>query len=341
MLKVKSHNLPGNSMGFSLIELMVAMLVGLIILSGVMSLYITTRDTQRTSEDQLALLGDARFAIETIAYDLRHTGFWGETNEWKLIACHKDSELPCADPMPAAVGDCATNEYINFKQPLFGSNNTNPYGSTCVTQSYKTGTDLLGVRYADSNRVLNAALGSDIAFVRSNIAGGQVFVGPTVPTSQQVFKWDDNDFTHNHLLVSRYYYVSEYTNTPGDGLPSLRQVSLGAGPELTNEVILPGVEDFQVEFGIDTDCPSDGHANTYVNASNVPNWGNGTILSVRIWVLVRTLRQDRDNISSAQTFTIASSTPVTIPNDGYRRMLVSDVIKLRNMSRLDLQRTCT
>ena len=302
-------------------------------MSGVMSLYLTTRDTQRSSEDQLALLGDARFAIETIGFDLRHAGVWGELNEWKMIACHKDSELPCNDNMPAATADCSTSEYINFKAPLSGSDGVNPFASTCAAKSYKAGTDVLGVRYADSNRILTASLSSNVAYVRSNIVNGQVFFGSTLPASD-LYKWNNNATTHNHLLVSRAYYVSTYTNSPGDGLPSLHRVSLEAGPLMNDEMLLPGVEDFQLEFGIDTD--KDMQVNTYVKASNVPDWTNGTVQSVKIWVLVRSRRVDRDNISAAQTFNIAGAT-VTTPNDGYRRMLVSSVIKLRNMARVDLK----
>jgi type IV pilus assembly protein PilW len=335
MLNIKHKKLGAyHSAGFSLIELMVAMVIGLIIMAGVMSLYLTTRDTQRSSEDQLALLGDARFAIETIAYDLRHAGIWGETNEWKMIACHKDSELPCDTAMPAATADCVASEFINFKAPLSGSDGTNPFTSTCATKSYKTATDVLGIRYADSNRIVTADLAGSIAYVRSNVKNGQVFMGSTVP-SANLYKWDNDAVTHNHLLVSRAYYVSTYTDSIGDGLPSLHRVSLITGPAMDDEMLLPGVEDFQLEFGIDTD--SDMQVNAYVNANNVPDWTNGSVQAVKIWVLVRSQRVDRDNISSAQTFTIASDTPVTYPNDGYRRMLVSSVVKLRNMSRIDLQ----
>ena len=97
------------SSGFSLIELMLAMLIGLIIMGGVMQLYVTTRDTQRGSEDQLALLGDARFAIESIAYDLRHAGVWGRHNNSQLIACHSNpASLSCPGgaEMPLATADC-------------------------------------------------------------------------------------------------------------------------------------------------------------------------------------------------------------------------------------------
>ncbi len=73
--------------GFTLIELMLAMLIGIIIMGGVMQMFMTTRDTQRTSEEQTQLVADARFVLDTMAFDIRHAGIWGGTNESKLIIC--------------------------------------------------------------------------------------------------------------------------------------------------------------------------------------------------------------------------------------------------------------
>lgn len=306
-------------------------------MGGVMQLYISTRDTQRTSEDQLQLLSDARFAIETIAYDLRHAGIWGGTNETKLIACHKDTELPCTNAgmgytMSLAAGDCENNHYIDFMQPVVAFDNGNPYAATCAAQSYKADTDVLSLRYADSSWVADASLAAGVPFVRSNIGGGQLFIGPTIPDTD-LSKWDDAAFSKNHPLISRVYYVSDYTEVAGDGLPSLHRVDLGSGPEMYDRMLLPGVEDFQLEFGIDTN--KDFQVNSYVKASNVADWTNGSVVAVRIWVLMRSERKDRNDISSAQTFTMAGNT-FTTPNDGYRRFLMSDVVRLRNMMRLDL-----
>ena len=61
---------PARETGFSLVEMMLAMLIGMIIMGGILSIYSNTRDTQRSSSDQLQLVADARFAIDTIAYDL-------------------------------------------------------------------------------------------------------------------------------------------------------------------------------------------------------------------------------------------------------------------------------
>ena len=75
------------SRGFSLVELMVAMVVGLIIVSGAFSLHSGTRKTQAVNEMQMDMVADARFAIEMISYDLRHAGIYGGTNKDGLIEC--------------------------------------------------------------------------------------------------------------------------------------------------------------------------------------------------------------------------------------------------------------
>lgn len=329
------------SAGFSLIEMLVAMLIGLIIMSGVMQIYVSTRDTQRGSEDQLEMLGNARFAIEAISYDLRHANIWGRHNNGQLVQCQKStatSALPCpaGHEMPLATADCASEEYINVERPVFADDDNNLYSGTCAAESYLAGTDILTVRYADTNRLATADLSQDVAYLRTSLTGSMLFVADGsggLPAAPMVPGWSDNTLSSNHLLVSRAYYVSDYSDTPGDGLPSLRRSDLLAGPEMVSDVLLTGVEDFQLEFGVDIGTNGvkgdrDGQVDSYVKASSVCNWALD-VVAVRIWVLMRSEHTDRSDIGSAQTFTIAGNT-VNTPNDGYRRYLVSGVVKLRN-----------
>lgn len=345
--------------GFSLIELMLAMLIGLIILGGVMQIYSSTRDTQRSSEDQLAMLGDARFAIESIGYDLRHTGLWGRHNNHQIVACQKvgSPQLQCpeGDARTLATNDCADHEYIYLERPLYALNNTNPYNTTCAAQSYKAGTDILTVRYADTNEIGTNVLGTGVMYLRTSLSAGALFIGEgpnSLPGgAYNMFSgWQSEKSSTNHALVSRAYYVSDYTDKPGDGLPSLRRSDLVAGPAMKSEVLLSGVEDFQLEFGVDSGINGvaggmDGIVDAYVTADDIPKdtLPDGTILeqwhrvlSVRMWLLMRSERKDRDGIGSAQTFTIAGN-KVTTANDGYRRYLVSSVIKMRNTFQRDLK----
>lgn len=338
------HNKAGFSYdsGFTLIELMLAMLIGLIIMGGVMKLYITTRDTQRTSEDQMQLISDARFVMQTIAFDLRHAGIWGGTNETGVVLCGRPDPdvLPCpaGDELPVATNDCEGGDwYIDTIRPVFASNDSNTYAGTCASQGYQTGTDVLGLHYADTISIATSALAADVVYVRSNIQAGQFFVGTMFPDNPLLPKWEDipaNTGTRNYPLKSNVYYVSGYTDVVGDGVPSLHRVELSAGPIMKDSVLIPGVEDFQLEFGLDT--TGDFQVNTYVNADNVTNanWINGDVIAVKIWLLMRAQNADRDGVGGNQTFTLAGKPSVTY-TDNVRRFLMTGVVRLRNTSRVD------
>ncbi len=326
--------------GFSLVELMLAMLIGLIIIGGVMSLYVSTRDTQRASDEQLQMVTNARFAIDTIAYDIRHAGLWGGTSVQTNIACTQNTACTYGDDMPAATGDCAALDYVNFDRPIFGADDNNPYAGTCASNNYRANTDILQVRYADSAFVQTASLATDTAYVRSNFEGGKVFVYKGGIPQHDMYRWRSNPqndtVTRNYPLVSHVYYISQ--NTDGnDGIPSLRRASLVSGPQMDDEVIASGVEDLQVQYGIVNPQNNNGDKQTvvsYVNADKIANdsdWQK--IKAVRVYLLMRSLRLQRDNIVSNKTFNYAGKT--ADESDGYRRFLITSVIHLRNTNRLD------
>lgn len=317
------HNTRRLQRGFSLIEMMLAMLIGIILMGGILSVYTNTRDLQRSSEDQVNLVTDARFAMETIGYDLRHAGVFGGTNVPDLITCRR-GDASCPSALPAAAGDCFTQWYSDISQPIFGSNNVVPPGYTCIL-NHEPNTDVLVVRYADSNEVDTADLVAGTAYVRSNYLAGQLFVG----TTQPVIPDDDGTLTANRQLYSRAYYISNFTNTPGDGQPALRRVDLINGPQVQDQLILPGATNLQVQYGEDLDA--DGAIDEFVNADAVTDFSK--VYAVRLWVLIKTEREEQ-GLDTARTYTIAGTT-VNTPNDGFRRLLASSVIKMRNMVKVD------
>lgn len=342
-----SFCVPGRNRGFSLIELMLAMLIGIIIIGGVMSLYLSTRNTQRVSEDQLQLLADARFVINTIGYDLRHASYWGEAAVNKSIICRLgDSNCTGADALAAATGDCDPGWYIDLERPMIASNNMTNFASTCTSKNYSAGTDVLGVHYADSNTVAEADLAADVVFLRSNYELGGLFIGDVIPTTSAydgAKYWENtarnNARSKNRRLVSNVYYVSDNTDAI-IGQPSLRKVELQPGPIMKDSVLLPGVVDLQFQFGVDTDDPLDASANSYVDVERIPllnglpDWAR--VRSVKIWVLVRSARKDKDAVATAQTFTMPNKAAKTY-NDGYRYYLMTSIVKLRNTLEIDVK----
>jgi len=63
--------------GFSLVELMVAITIGLFLLAGAVTMFTTNRRVYEDQQDLAELQQSARFAVETLAYDLRMAGYIG------------------------------------------------------------------------------------------------------------------------------------------------------------------------------------------------------------------------------------------------------------------------
>ena len=311
--------------GFSLVEMLLAMVIGIIIMGGILSVHNNTRDLQRSSEDQINLVTDARFAMEPIGYDLRHAGVFGGNNVPTLVSCRM-GDAGCPAMMPAATGDCHPQWYTNINEPIFGGESVPPAGYTCIL-NHEPNTDVLVVRYADSNPVDTASLVSGTAYVRSNYLAGQLFMG----TAQPVIPDDTGTLTANHQLYSRAYYISNFTNTPGDGQPSLRRVDLINGPQVQDQLILPGATNLQVQYGEDLD--GDGAIDSFVNADAVSDFTK--VYAVRLWVLIKTENEEQ-GLNTARTYSIAGQN-IAVPNDGFRRLLISSVIKMRNMVKVDEQ----
>lgn len=330
------------SQGFSLVELLVAMVVGLIVVSGAFSLHSASRKTQVKNEEQMDMVADARFAIEMIAYDLRHAGMWGGTNKDGLIEC-KSTDPACtstssgdAPPTAMASGDCGVGWYYNLAQPVFATNNSNPYGSTCIPagEGYVANTDVLEIRYADSN--VASALMPGQVYVRSNFMNGRVFVGATPPVLQA---YESSPLTRNHELHAYVYYVSNYTDTVGDGIPSLRRVALVNQPSLQTQKLISGVVDMQVQFGVDTNA--DQIVDRYdhpdvVTANN--DWLN--VYSAKIMLLMRTDKQQL-GINTAKTFQIPGSFHINGVakttfggQDDFRYFMISSVVDMKNFKQI-------
>lgn len=70
----------GTSPGFTLIELMVAMLLGLIVIAGVVSVFLANQRTYRTNQALSDVQDGSRIAFEMMARDIRNAGLTGCSN---------------------------------------------------------------------------------------------------------------------------------------------------------------------------------------------------------------------------------------------------------------------
>ena len=69
--------------GFSLVELMVAMLIGLIILAAVVQIFVGSNATYRLDEGLARVQEGARFSMDFLAKDIRMAGYMGCNSKLK------------------------------------------------------------------------------------------------------------------------------------------------------------------------------------------------------------------------------------------------------------------
>lgn len=73
----KSNLLLRNQSGMTLIEIMVAMLLGVFLIAGVLQIFIGSRQSYRLADGQSRLQENGRYALEIISHDLRLAGYIG------------------------------------------------------------------------------------------------------------------------------------------------------------------------------------------------------------------------------------------------------------------------
>jgi hypothetical protein len=124
----------------------------------------------------------------------------------------------------------------------------------------------------------------------------------------------------------------------GANVPGLRRKTLQAGPGMADEEIIPGVEDLQIQLGVDTSAPGTagrGTVDRYVNPGHAildPDAAlfdpDAQVVSVRIWLVMRS-EDPQSSFRDTQARQYADQDRAAA-NDRFRRALVSKTIMLRN-----------
>lgn len=131
--------------GFSLIELMIAMLLGLIVISGVTSVFLAAQETYRSNEALGDVQDSSRIAFELISRDVRDAG---------LTACNNNGRVA------NVLNNKATDWYADWDNALHGYDAGFASDGSAVTQTdpaVTTGTTAAQrVAGTDSLQVLSA-----------------------------------------------------------------------------------------------------------------------------------------------------------------------------------------
>ena len=308
--------------GFSLVELMVALVITLILLAGIGQIFLSSKKSYTLQDSLSRMQENGRYAMNTLSQDLRRAGYWGGNADITEIGGTL-AQLP-EDGTCAGSGNNDWARMLDKK--VFGLNDSRTsYG--CLPSTTLPSQDALLVRFAAPWQVggtTTPTFLNDHFYLRSSLFEGKLFKGSdeaSNPITAAALRTSE--------LVARVYFINPATNTGtskcgGGTVPSLFRLGLANGVPTVEEVAY-GVENLQVQYGIDT--TNDDSVDSYVNAAGPtdPMWDQ--VIAVRIWLLVRSECPDTGYTNDTP---YAMGDVNSTFNDSYRRKLYTSTIRLRN-----------
>ncbi len=318
--------------GFSLIELMIAMLLGLVIMAGLVNLFLQTKRSFNQNESIARMQEDARFALDTIVTDLSMAGMLADLLTPQGMGFDTTLALG-VDCGPAGFPNWAfsminlAGDYVAMESVDNATDGTANGAHSCLAAGdVKPGTDILTIK-----RVAGRAQPAPEAgrvYLRTNGTAGLLFTEPVSAAPPIIVPIPFQDWEYLPVI----YYVQNYAFAPGDGIPTLcRKVlsPVGGASSMTSECLARGVEDLQVEYGIDTD--NDGSANVYLTAPLASQMSQ--VVSAKIYLLMRS--EDADlSYDNDKVYTLSNAAPFT-PNDNFYRRTFSTTVGIRNLRNLN------
>lgn len=319
--------------GFSLIELMIAMTLSLLLMASLGGLLQSAGRSYRADERHLRLQEEARFGLAQLVADLEMAGFRG-----RIPA---DSTMQPGAGLPAGFDCRAADEGDRaLLEPALASVDNGDAARArqhlpCLGDStLKSGTDLVMVRRLRSPPVDEPQAGR--LYLRENGLQGLLFAQPPsagvppVPPDAAELPGPWSLWHYSPVL----YFVRAYSVHPGDGLSSLCRRELGVDggrPAWRSECLALGVEDLQLEYGIDgsPQRPADGTPDYYVDQPSDDE--QAAITAVRVLMRVRAELPDRSYLNRKR-YRLANSPLPAEPGDHYHRKTLATTVLLRNVA---------
>ncbi|WP_198670190.1 PilW family protein [Dyella sp. C9] len=302
----------GRSRGFSMIELMVTMVLGSIVVAGMVSLFISSKQSFQVQSGDNYLQDNMRFASDRLGWALRMSNFWGGDS----ISANNLTVGSSAPSAITALGKCngawatAVDPGTTGGGGVFGYDGaaTFPFDATCIggAANYVPQSPVLVVRYADPQMLPPGPAVSGFAPAESSTISGnpsEVFVLSVPASSAQLFAGTppttDIPGLHRYAYqyhVEMYYlqpcdvYASGSTCSAsadnGMPLPTLMRLSLQANGTLSAQPVVDGIEQLNFEYGVVTDTTGAQLTPTYETATEVTNGGLwGRVVSVRVSIV--------------------------------------------------------
>jgi type IV pilus assembly protein PilW len=247
--------------GFSLIELMIAMVIGLGMMAIVTKLFVDVNRSNQEMAQTNEQMESGRFSLQIIANDIVHGGFWnGYVPQFDdLTYTGAPTDIPAAIPEPCLAYASWNNAYKTGLLAIpVQTYSSVPTGCSAVVTNHKADTDVIVVRHADTCTLGTANCEADTsASANPKIYFQASWCGDTAASAYAYTLATNNfvqlkrsctagDFAEKRKYISTIYYV----NTDRQ----LMRAELGGagGTEWSKQALIEGVDSLVAELGVDS-----------------------------------------------------------------------------------------
>lgn len=316
--------------GLSLVELLVSMLLGLILSGGMVSAYLHAQRNYLFDDQVARMQENGRYAMRLLSRELTMAGFFAGVPTLVGVSSasvggdcsDRDWVLDGAHPLELV------NDYSGQAVPV----SLHSTSLTCLdSKAIVPDTDLIAIK----RTAAEASMRRGVPFAgltSSNVESW--YLQLTEASSPAWEKLRSADLLGRAQTapsrsyweaISRIFFIRKYSDSGGenDDIPSLCMETL-AGDAMTSRCLVEGVENLQLEFGIDTD--SDGVPNQYKSAPVGDEMQHA--VAVKVHLLLRSIRKI-SGYQDGKTYSLGKKV-VAAKHDSYLRRVLSTTVLLRN-----------
>ncbi|MDQ0072422.1 type IV pilus assembly protein PilW [Variovorax boronicumulans] len=273
----RAHRSPRSlQRGLTLIELMVSITITLIVTAALLALFLNVNNTQREMERVSRQVESGRLSIFLLENELAHAGFWENYMPQfdDLTVNGVPENVPTGTPPDPCLAYSAANWTDDYKRKLLDlpvqSYETVPASCADLLKNKKANTDVLVVRHAETCLPGAPNCGADTLgalYFQSSLCGTQKSSSFDLSTAGfgNMLSKDCTTPSPKRKLIADIYYVRDYADTVGDGVPTLARsrfdLAAGVLAQQPPVPLIEGVEGFRVELGLDTVGKTSGAVN--------------------------------------------------------------------------------
>lgn len=340
--------------GLGLIELMVAITLGLLLSLAVIQAFLSSRGVFRMQDSVSRLQESGRFAISALTQDIRMAGFMGcpsiDRIDMHIIASGESEYLFGSDTVLIGSNNVTSGntwgavvgtDVITIRKASNGSARLAGYtvpGNANIQLANETGIPKFS---ANDVLMITDCVSADIfrASSVSNTSGSQITIAHASDGNidNKLSKSYGTDAEVLSFEKIEYFIRDTDRNTPSgkpiNALYVRRLTTVEADGDVPPNTAWPayelidGVENMQIEYGIDTGG-SDRTADAYRRADEISATEWSQVVSVRIDLL---LQGTDDNVASgAQAQSGLKFMGAAVSQDGRLRQVFSTTVAIRN-----------